>query len=177
MKNARCFLSLVCLLSAAGCATTSLPPIATVRYVDLNRFMGAWYVVASIPTSIEKGAHNAVESYELASDGRIKTTFTFRAGSFDGERKEYHPTGFVKDKESNAVWGMQFLWPIKADYRVIYLTDDYSQTVIGRNKRDYVWVMARTPTIPDEDFNRIVALLDEQGYDTTKLQRVPQRWE
>jgi apolipoprotein D and lipocalin family protein len=177
MKNAWCLLSVLCLLSAAGCATTSLPPIETVRYVDLNRFMGAWYVVANIPTSVEKGAHNAVESYELAPDGRIKTTFTFRAGSFDGERKEYHPTGFVKDTQTNAVWGMQFIWPIKADYRVIYLTDDYSQTVIGRNKRDYVWVMARTPTIPDEDFNRIVALLDEQGYDTTKLQRVPQRWE
>jgi apolipoprotein D and lipocalin family protein len=162
---------------AAACSTTSLPPIETVRHVDLKRFMGDWYVVANIPTSVEKGAHNAVESYELAPNGTIKTTFTFRKDSFDGERKEYHPTGFVKDRESNAVWGMQFIWPIKADYRIIYLTDDYSQTVIGRNKRDYVWVMAHTPAIPDEDFQRMVALLDKQGYDTTKLQRVPQRWE
>jgi apolipoprotein D and lipocalin family protein len=167
----------VMFVGAAACSTTSLPPIETVKHVDLNRFMGAWYVVANIPTSVEKGAHNAVESYELAPDGTIKTTFTFRKDSFAGERKEYHPTGFVKDKESNAVWGMQFIWPIKADYRIIYLTDDYSQTVIGRNKRDYVWVMARTPTIPDADFQQIVTLLKRQGYDTSKLQRVPQRWQ
>jgi apolipoprotein D and lipocalin family protein len=165
------------LVCAAACSTTSLPPIETVKHVDLKRFMGDWYVVANIPTSVEKGAHNAVESYELAPDGTIKTTFTFRKNGFDGERKEYHPTGFVRDTETNAVWGMQFIWPIKADYRIIYLTDDYSQTVIGRNKRDYVWVMARTPTIPDADFQQIVTLLKRQGYDTSKLQRVPQRWQ
>jgi apolipoprotein D and lipocalin family protein len=161
----------------AGCCGTRLPPIETVAHVDLQRFMGDWYVIANIPTWVEKGAHNAVESYELAPDGTIKTTFTFRKGGFDGELKKHQPTGFVTDRNSNAVWGMQFLWPIKADYRIVYLTEDYSQTVIGRNKRDYVWIMARTPEIPEEDYARIVALLGTQGYDTSKLQRVPQRWD
>jgi len=177
MEKPRFFAVVSCFLLLVGCSSTKLPPIQTVSHVNLQRFMGDWYVIANIPTSVEKGAHNAVESYELSADGKIKTTFTFRAGSFDGERKEYHPTGFVRDTQSNAVWGMQFIWPIKADYRIIYLNDDYSQTVIGRNKRDYVWVMARTPEIPHEDFQRIVALLEDQGYDTSKLQRVPQRWE
>ena len=84
-------------------------------------------------------------------DKTIATTFTFRKGSFDGERKEYNPTGYVRNELTNAEWGMQFIWPIKADYRIIYLTDDYSQTIIGRNKRDYVWIMARTPEIPAAD--------------------------
>ena len=176
MKKTMIMLSLVTPVLLGGCQTAR-PPIETVDYVDLERFMGDWYVIASIPTFIEKGAHNAVESYRLTEEGTIETTFTFRQGGFDGERKRYRPTGFVRDKESNAVWGMQFLWPIKADYRVIYLKEDYSQTVIGRNQRDYVWVMARTPSIPETDYARIKRLLAEQGYDVSQLQQVPQRWE
>jgi apolipoprotein D and lipocalin family protein len=163
-------------LGVIGCHTATQKPIETVEQVDLERFMGKWYVIANIPTFLEKNAYNAVESYELAENGTVKTTFSYRKGGFEGEVKRYHPTGFIEDTDSNAVWGMQFIWPIKADYRVIYLNEDYTQTVIGRNKRDYVWVMARSPSIPEEDFQRIVDGLDEQGYDVAKLQRVPQKW-
>jgi apolipoprotein D and lipocalin family protein len=168
-------LALGCVL-LAGCQTVSRPPIDTVTKVDLPRFMGDWYVIANIPTFIEKGAHNAIESYRLADDGSIETTFTFRAGSFDGEAKRYTPRGFVQNKTSNAVWGMQFLWPIKSDFRIVYLTPDYSQTVIGREKRDYVWIMARAPSIADAEYAGIVEFLGRQGYDVSRIQKVPQRW-
>ena len=107
----------ILLLSAAlgGCQTPD-KPLHTVAHVDLPRFMGDWYVIANIPTFIERDAHNAVESYRLAEDGRILTEFTFNAGAFDGPLKRYTPTGFVQDA-AGAVWGMQFFWPIKADYR------------------------------------------------------------
>jgi apolipoprotein D and lipocalin family protein len=137
--------------------------------------MGDWYVIANIPTFIEKNAYNAIESYRLDADGTVATTFRFNKGSLDGPLKEYHPRGFIRDKKSNAVWGMQFVWPFKAEYRIIYLTDDYSKTVIGRSKRDYVWIMARAPAIPDEEYNVILDFLREQGYDITKLQKVPQK--
>jgi len=163
------------LLLLAGCA--SHPPMPTVESVDLKRFMGDWYVIANIPTFIEKGAHNAVESYALDEDGSIATTFSFRAGSFDGEEKRYTPRGFVVPGSGNAVWGMQFVWPIKADFRIVYLTPDYSQTVIGRNARDYVWIMARTPAISDTDYAAILAHLGKLGYDTALIQKVPQQWE
>ncbi len=159
----------------AGCGA-SLPPLKTVERVDLPRFMGDWYVVANIPTWIEEGAHNAVESYRLDPDGTIATTFTFRKGGFDGPRKTYNPRGFVRDRSSNSVWGMQFIWPIKAEYLIIYLNDSYTQTVIGRNKRDYVWIMARTPVIPEPDYRKILEELASAGYDTGRIQRVPQRW-
>jgi apolipoprotein D and lipocalin family protein len=162
-------------VAVGGCASRA-PGLDTVDNVDLERFMGAWYVIANIPTFIEKGAHNAVESYALNDDGTIATTFTFRKGGFDGKRKQYHPTGFVLDTESNAVWGMRFIWPIKADYRIVYLDDDYSQTVIARQSRDFVWIMARTPAIADADYDRLVNFVGSIGYDTDKLQRVPQRW-
>ena len=138
--------------------------------------MGDWYVIANIPTFIEKGAHNAIESYKLDADGTIATTFTFRAGGFDGELKRYTPRGFVRDRESNAVWVMQFVWPIKADYRIMYLADDYSQTVVGRQQRDYVWIMARTPAIPEADYQRLLKFVGEQGYDIKQVLKVPQQW-
>ncbi|MBT8082884.1 MAG: lipocalin family protein [Gammaproteobacteria bacterium] len=150
--------------------------LATVDYVDLERFMGPWYVIANIPTALEKNAYNAVETYSLNDDGTIATNFTFRKGSFDGKRKDYNPKGFILDAESNALWGMRFVWPIKADYRIVWLDEDYSTTVIARQARDYVWIMARTPTIADEDYDRIIDFVAEIGYDTAKIQRVPQQW-
>ena len=148
----------------------------TVDYVDLDRFMGDWYVIANIPTFLEKGAHNAVETYAMNDDGTIATTFTFREDGFDGKKKEFNPKGFVRDTESNAVWGMRFVWPIKADYRIVYLSDDYSQTIIGRNKRDFVWVMAREPEVSDADYDMLLGIVESLGYDMSKVERVPQKW-
>ncbi len=162
-------------LTLSACAAKR-PEMKTVDYVDLERFMGDWYVIANIPTFLEKGAHNAVENYELDDDGTIATTFTFRADSFDGERKKYTPTGFVKNTETNALWGMRFIWPIKADYRIVYLDDEYTQTIIGRQKRDYVWIMARTPSIPDADYERLVDFAVSLGYERSAIEKVPQRW-
>ena len=158
-----------------GCAT-DMPELATVEHVDLERFMGDWYVIANIPTFIEKGAHNAIENYSMNDDGTIATRFTFRKDGFDGKEKEYNPKGFVTDTESNAIWGMRFVWPIKADYRIIYLEEDYSVTVIGRNKRDYVWIMARDPQISEQTYDDLVDFIVSNGYDASKLQRVPQQW-
>ena len=152
-----------------------MEPLKPVERVDLERFMGDWYVIANIPTWIEEGAHNAIESYRLDDNGTIATTFTFKDGSFDGKLKTYKPRGFVSE-DSNAVWGMQFVWPIKADYRIIYLDEDYSVTVIGRNKRDYVWIMAREPVIPENEYAAILDMLKSVGYEADKVERVPQQW-
>ena len=151
------------LLTLSGFALVSAcqaapPPLETVDYVDLERFMGDWYVIANIPTFVEKGAHNAVESYRLDDDGTIATTFTFRKDGFDGKEKAYHPRGFVRDTVTNAEWGMQFVWPFKGDYRIVYLSEDYSTTIIGRNKRDYVWLMSRHPELPESEYQVIAGV-------------------
>jgi apolipoprotein D and lipocalin family protein len=164
----------VVLLVLAACS--SPPPIHTATAVDLERFMGDWYVIANIPTFIETNAYNAIESYRLAMDGTVATTFSFREGSFDGPLKTYHPTGYIIDRQSNAVWGMQFIWPIKSDYRIIYVDDAYDQTIIGRIQRDYVWLMARTPQLSDADYRRFLQLIAEEGYEVSKVRKVPQRW-
>ena len=163
--------------ATAGCQSAgSMEPIRTAEYVNLERFMGDWYVLAAIPTRLERNAFNAVESYSLEDDGTVATTFAFNEGGFDGKRRVYEPKGFVRDRTSNAVWGMQFIWPFKADYRVVYVDADYTYTIIGRTKRDYVWIMARTPSVDAETYNGLVAMVAAEGYDIDQLREVPQRW-
>lgn len=164
-----------CALMLGGCQGAPRTPLPTVAQVDLQRFMGDWYVIANIPTFLEKGAHNAVDSYRLERDGTIDIRFTYSADGSGAERKTLESRGFVQEP-SNAVWGVQFVWPFKADYRITYLAEDYSRTIVSRQKRDYVWIMARTPTIPDADYQRLVKLVGEQGYDIDSIQRVPQKW-
>jgi len=160
----------------AGCAVT--PQKVTVPVapsVDLPRFMGQWYVIGVIPTFIEKDIYNAIESYERAPDGSIKTTFTFNKGGFDGPAKRYEPRGFVVEGSNNAIWGMQFVWPIKAEFVISHVDPQYTETIIARSARDYVWIMARTPTIEEARYAALVARVKAMGYDTAKLVKVPQR--
>ena len=164
----------VIILFLGGC--NSYPPIRSEKSVNIKRFMGDWYVIANIPTIIEDGAHNAIESYKLNQDGSIATTFSFNQDKFDGKKKIYHPTGFVVDKKSNAIWDMQFIWPFKSDFRIVYVSDDYSKTIIGRIKRDYVWIMARKPVISDKEYNYLLNIVEQEGYDIKEVQKVPQRW-
>jgi apolipoprotein D and lipocalin family protein len=166
----------LCALLLAACSTTPSTPMPRAESVDLQRFMGDWYVIASIPTFIERGAHNAVESYALAPDGTIQTTFTFRKGAFDGPQKRHTPRGFVRPGTGNAIWGMQFIWPIKAEYVIAYVDEGYRETIIARSARDYVWIMARTPTLPAPDYAALVERVRQLGYDVSKLQPVPQKW-
>ncbi|MDB3909721.1 lipocalin family protein [Gammaproteobacteria bacterium] len=169
-------LLVVGMILVGGCQLASnLPPIRTAESIDLNRFAGDWFVIANIPTFIETDAYNAVESYAEPVNGRVATTFTFNKGGFEGERKTYQPTAFVREGSGNAVWGMQFVWPIKAEYRVVYIDPEYQFTIIGRTKRDYVWLMARQAVIAEDDYKRLLSIIEQEGYDLDKLRLVPQQ--
>ena len=152
------------------------PPITPVAHVDLSRFMGEWYVIATIPTRFEKNAYNALEVYKLKPNGDVATSFRYLDGSFDGKAKEIRSLGIVKDNTGNAVWGVQVFWPLKAQYIVAYLDADYSQVIVARDARDYVWVMARAPTLSQDELNALVARVKALGYDISKLRKVPQQW-
>lgn len=166
---------LLCVLPLTAEAA-SRPRLKTVEKVDIQRFMGAWYVIAAIPTSIEKEAYNAVETYRLNPKGTIDTVFTFNQGGFDGPAKRHTTRGFIRDKVNNSTWGMRFIWPFKSEFLITYLDESYAQTIISRNKRDFVWIMARTPEIPEADYQKLLLEVTAQGYDLTKLRKVPQRW-
>ncbi len=171
----RPIVALAALLWSVG--LMALEPLKPVAHVDLERFMGDWYVIASTPTFLDRESFNAIERYELTEDGTVSTTFTFRKGSVDGPQRTYRPKGFIRPDGSNAVWGMQFIWPIKADYQIVYLDEAYSRVIVAREKRDLVWLMAREPSIPDAEYEALVARIVALGYDAAALRLTPQHWD
>ena len=157
-------------------AKNNVEELKTVEFVDIERFLGDWYVVGVIPTFAEKDAVNAIERYELNDKGNIDITFTHYKKSPEGKYKEYHPKGFIFDKKTNAEWRVQFFWPFKFKYLVIDLAEDYRYTVIGVPNRKYVWIMARDAILSEEDNKQIREKLSDQGYDVSKIVDVPQIW-
>jgi apolipoprotein D and lipocalin family protein len=176
MRRTHLFALSLAVVSASwlACRSVTLDPIR-VSHVDLERFMGDWYVIANIPTPFVKDAYNAVQTYQLNADGTVSTTFRYREGGFDGKQKTLTPRGYVGDDGSNAKWGLQF-GPILAEYLIAYVNPDYSETIIARSSRDFVWIMARTPVLSDAEYDRLVQKLVAWGYDTEHLERIPQRW-
>jgi len=164
-----------------ACASSGGPPLQPLeRRIDLERFMGDWYVLGFIPISLplfsEAGAHNGVESYRLADDGTIETTYTFRDGAFEGPKRRYTPKGWVHDEANNAEWRMQFVWPFSAAYLIVWLDGDYERTIIGVPDRDHVWILSRDWDLSDAEYAGLVEEAARLGYDPARIQRVPQRW-
>lgn len=177
MRSYQILLLSACLVLACSCSRAKdLPPIKPVAHVDLPRFMGDWYVIATIPTRFEKNAYNPVETYRLLPDGRVDTGFRFRDGGFERKLKAIHSIAVVKPGNGNAVWGVQVFWPLKAQYIVAYLKDDYSQTIVARDARDYTWIMARTPTVSPADYAALMSRVKALGYPLDQVRKVPQHW-
>ena len=163
-------------LACNGAEDKAMEPMETVPFVDIKRFMGDWFVIANIPTFIEKDATNAIESYKLNEKGEIETTFTFYQNSPNGLKKEYRPKGFIYNSKTNAEWRMQFFWPFKMPFLIIDLAEDYSHTVIGYPNRNYVWIMARKPELSEKTYQSILKNLEYVGYDISRIYKVPQDW-
>lgn len=160
----------------SGCAQAKQPPITPVQSVDLPRFMGRWYVIGIIPTRLERGNYNPVETYLLDSKGQVCTWYRYRPDSFDAPVKLLASTGLVQPDTGNAEWKVRFFGLFKAQYLVGWLAPDYSQVMVVRDARDYLWYMARTPSVPEADYQAMLARAAAMGYDTSRIERVPQRW-
>jgi len=164
------FVVIPLLLSACGRNYNTVP------HVDLERFMGDWYVIGILPNFIEENAVNGIETYSLNDDGTIGITYTFYQGSPSGKKRVMRPRAKVYNKQTNAEWRVQFLWPFWAKYLVIDLADDYRYTVIGVPNRKWLWIMSRTPSVSDDDYAGIISRLKVVGYNTEKIKKIPQVW-
>jgi apolipoprotein D and lipocalin family protein len=60
---------------------------------------------------------------------------------------------------------------------VIGLDPEYHWAVVGEPSRKYLWVLSRTPSLPDATFEGILTLIREKGYDTGRLVRTRQTGE
>lgn len=174
-KSAVIFIILLAMSLLGGCASNE-SPLPTPEHVDLERFMGRWYVHGYTPILVDKEAHNAIEHYRLDDNEKIQTTYQFRDGGFGGELKTYTPVGWVHDESSNAEWRMQFLWPFRAEYIILHVDEDYRETIIAHPSRKYAWIMCRQPEVSESDYDRLMTKLEVVGYDLEVVQRLPQNW-
>jgi apolipoprotein D and lipocalin family protein len=106
----------------------------------------------------------------------VCTWYRYRLHGFDAPVKQVHSTGVIVPGTGNGEWQVRFFGPFKAQYRVGWLAPDYSQVLIVRDARDYLWYMARTPTVSDQDWQDMLSRARDFGYDVTRIERVPQRW-
>ena len=165
---------LAVLTALTGCASVQ-EPLRTVAHVDLPRYMGDWYVIAEIPYFAEKNCVDSIESYALRPDGDIDNWFTCRKKSFDAPlERQATARATVVDKTSNAVWRVRFFKIFSVKYLILDLDPQYQWVAVGHPSRKYGWIMARAKTLDAETYQKILRGLGDQGYDTSKFQKVPQ---
>lgn len=156
------------------CAMTShsqSSELRTVPYVDLNRYLGKWYDIASFPQRFQKGCACTSAEYSMNSNGTIKVRNRCMK---DGKEKISEGRAKVKDKKTNARLSVTFFWPFKGKYWIIDLADDYSYAVVGHPSRDYLWILSRTKTMDDKVYQGILERLRQQGYDLSRLKTTEQ---
>ena len=148
--------------------------VQTVENVNLEKFMGDWFVIASVPTFIERNAINPIETYTLNKNGYIDTKFSFYTSSLMDKKKTYTAKAYIKNRITNAEWGMQFFWPIRFSYLIVDLSTDYSFTVISVPSKKYIWIMSKTMILDDGVYIQIIEKLKNNGYDISKIVRTNQ---
>jgi apolipoprotein D and lipocalin family protein len=149
-----------------GCAAD--PPLEVVREVDLTKYAGLWYEIASIPVRQQKGCSCTSAQYSLNADGDI--VVTNRCKKPDGWTQA-EGKAFVVEGSNNAKLRVQFFWPFRGDYWIIDLDKDYRYAVVGMPSRKYMWILSRTPKLDETLVQSLLARCAEKGYDISRVQR------
>lgn len=156
-----------------GCAGNKTP-LETVASVDLERYLGKWYEIASYPAWFQKGCTASTAEYTLLHDGKIEVINRCRKDSLDGPVKESTGKAEIVDTATNARLKVWFFWPFKGNYWIIDLDPDYRWAVVGEPSREYLWILSRTPTMDEAVYRDILARLPQKGYDPGRLRKTAQ---
>lgn len=149
-------------------ASTKLVPLQTVPFVDLNRYLGEWYEIARYPNRFQKGCQDSRAMYSLMPDGDIKVLNSCR-NEKDGSLRQVKGRAWVVDRVGNARLKVSFFWPFRGDYWIIDLGKEYEYAVVGTPNRKYLWILCRSPEIPQDVFAGIMERLEKQGYSRSNL--------
>lgn len=153
-----------------------LKPLQTVPKVDLNRYLGTWYEIATIPQRFQRGCTGVTATYSLRPDGKIDVLNQCYKDSLNGKYKKAHGKAWVTDTLTNARLKVQFFWPFSGAYWIIELDSNYRYAVVGHPNRNYLWILCRTPQMDDVTYQDLLIRLQEvHGYDLSRLKRTPQK--
>lgn len=149
----------------------TLPPLETVPRVDLDRYLGTWFEIASYPQPFQKGCTRTKATYSFRQDGLIDVV---NECCKDGTKKVAHGRARVVDQETHAKLEVSFFGPFWGDYWIIDLGPDYEYAVVGHPSRDYLWILSRTPTMDERTYEEILGRLRQQGYPLDRLVKTDQ---
>jgi apolipoprotein D and lipocalin family protein len=148
--------------------------LQTVPYVDLNKYAGKWYEIASYPQRFQKGCHCTTAEYTLSDKGYVIVENRCNRGSVNGTPSYIKGKAFVESNSGNAKLKVQFFWPFKAKYWIIDLADDYSYAVVSHPNRKYLWILSRTSKMDSALYQQIGSRLKMKGFDLSKLEATKQ---
>jgi apolipoprotein D and lipocalin family protein len=171
MKKSIMF-GLVLMFTSISSASTK--ELTTVSHVDVQKYMGTWYEIASFPQRFQKGCTASKATYTLRSDGDVDVLNECRLNSMDGKLKQARAKAWVVDSTTNSKLKVRFFWPFTGKYWIIDLGEKYDYAVVGHPNRKYLWILSRTPKMSDELYNSILTRIQEKGYDLTPLQKTLQ---
>lgn len=143
--------------------------LETVQFVDLTKYAGKWYEIASFPQRFQKGCHCTTAEYTQTNKDYILVENRCNKDSINGKISYIKGKAFVEKNSGNAKLKVQFFWPFKAKYWIIDLAEDYSYAVVSHPNKKYLWILSRTPTMNTEIYSSILARLEAKGFDLSKL--------
>jgi lipocalin len=165
-------------LALFGCAgiPRGLGPLRLVQDVDIQRYLGRWYEIARFTHRFEKSLVGVTAEYSIRDDGRIQVINSGLRSSLDGQYTDAKGVAWIPDPRRPAALKVSFFWPFAGDYLIFGLDQEgYSWALVGDNSREYLWFLARTPEISDELFQEMQQMARDQGYDLSRLDKVPQK--
>ena len=164
-------------VAAAGIAAASAAlrqPLEVVPYVDLQKYLGTWYEIATIPQRFQKGCVGVTAEYRLRPDGDIDVVNSCRQDKLDGRERTARGKAWVVDKKTNAKLKVRFFWPFTGAYWIIGLDADYKWAIIGHPNRNYLWILSRTPQMDGVLYEELLSLIAAKGYDLAKIKKTLQ---
>lgn len=148
--------------------------LQTVPNVDLKKYCGKWYEIASFPQSFQKGCHCTTAEYTLTDKDYVIVENRCNKDSITGKESYIKGKAFVEENSGNSKLKVQFFWPFRAKYWIIDLASDYSYAVVGHPNRKYLWILSREPKMNEEIYTQIISRLKEKGFDLNKIQKTEQ---
>lgn len=155
-------------------ADADMKPLEVVAHVDLERYLGAWYEIATIPQRFQKGCVGVTAEYSLRRNGDIGVVNTCIKETLDGEKRAVRGRARVVDEVTNARLKVTFFWPFWGSYWIIGLDDDYQWAVVGHPSREYLWILSRSPQMDEVLYEELLALIARKGYDVSRIVRTLQ---
>jgi apolipoprotein D and lipocalin family protein len=152
-----------------------------VRNLDLTRYMGRWYEIASFPSFFQpKNGEDTRATYTLKEDGA--TVNVLNEEWSNGKRDSIEGIAYKADKNSDeAKLKVKFyvppflpIIPAVGDYWVLYVDEDYQYALVGQPSRKYLWILCRQTHMDEETYKLLEQKAVEEGYDVSKLHKTPQ---